>query len=396
MGIFDRKPNIEKLRDKEDVKGLIKALQYRKDSIEYEDVEVRVDAACELIDIGGKRAVEPLIEALGDIDWRVRHNAAIALGNIGDERAVEPLIKALDNDVGRLAAQSLGGIGDKRAVKPLIKALGDDESGMRMNAAKALGRIGDKRAIEPLIRTVGDSNRDVRLNATSALRRIGDERVVEALIKALEDSFKLVRVNASSGLGIIGDKRAVEPLKKACKDKDAEVRKVAKEALEEIQKKTVTIKEESMATKRDDKSKPKIKKTGKPNIETLIKKGDFEGLIDALGYKKDSVKDEDAVVREQAAEALGEIGAKRAIKPLIQALHDKAWGVQYCAIEALGNIGDRCAIKPITQRVIETDKERVRGRGMIVLDEVFNLSTTELKKVFLKSKASAEAKQQLM
>lgn len=136
---------------------------------------------------------------------------------------------------------------------------------------------------------------------------------------------------------------------------------------------------------------------GKPTVVPLTEaKKDVEGLIDALGYKKDSVKAEHAVVREQAAEALGEIGAKRAVKPLIQALHDKAWGVQYCAINALGNIGDRRAIGPIKQRVIETDKERVRGRGMIVLDEVFNLSKAELREIFLKSKASIEAKQQVI
>ena len=134
----------------------------------------------------------------------------------------------------------------------------------------------------------------------------------------------------------------------------------------------------------------------KPNIDKLKQKKDVEGLINALEYRKDSVKDEHVVVREQAAEALGKIGGKKAVEPLIKALQGKAWDVQYDAIEALGSIGDRRAIKPIKQLVIETDKERVRGRGMIVLDEVFNLSTTELKKVFLKSKASIEAKQQLM
>jgi HEAT repeat protein len=82
-------PNVEKMREKKDVKGLIKALGDEKDS------EVRGNAAQALGTIGDARAVEPLIRALGDSDWRVLWNAARALGKIGDPQAVEPLILLL-------------------------------------------------------------------------------------------------------------------------------------------------------------------------------------------------------------------------------------------------------------------------------------------------------------
>lgn len=134
----------------------------------------------------------------------------------------------------------------------------------------------------------------------------------------------------------------------------------------------------------------------KPNVEKMRAENDVKGLIKALGYRKESVKDDHVLVRCQAAEALGEIDDERAVEPLIKALQDKAWDVSYTVIEALGNIADPRAIEPIKQCVIETDKERVRGRGIIVLDEVFNLSKTQLKEVFLKSKASMEVKKELM
>lgn len=41
------------------------------------------------------RAVEPLIQALKDKSSFVRRNAAEALGDIGDKRAVEPLTEAV-------------------------------------------------------------------------------------------------------------------------------------------------------------------------------------------------------------------------------------------------------------------------------------------------------------
>ena len=140
------------------------------------------------------------------------------------------------------------------------------------------------------------------------------------------------------------------------------------------------------------KNKLERKRTVKPNIEKLKEKEDVEGLIKALEYRKESIKDDHVLIRSCAAEALGKIGDERAVEPLIKALQDKAWDVTYTAIEALGDIGDLGAIEPIKKYVIETDVERVRGRGMIVLDEVFSLSKTQLKEVFLKSKASMDAK----
>jgi len=81
FGLFGP-PNVEKLKAKSDVKGLIKALGYEKDS------RVRRDAAGALGKIGDARAVEPLIAALKDEDKDVRTAAARVLGQIRDARAV--------------------------------------------------------------------------------------------------------------------------------------------------------------------------------------------------------------------------------------------------------------------------------------------------------------------
>ena len=101
-------PNVEKLKAKRDVKGLIKALGYQKDG------HVRNAAAGVLGQIGDTRAVEPLIAALKDESWGVRHYAAEALGQIGDTRAVELLIAALkdrDSNVREAAAGALEALG---------------------------------------------------------------------------------------------------------------------------------------------------------------------------------------------------------------------------------------------------------------------------------------------
>lgn len=90
MGMFDRKPNVEKLEARRDVEGLMKALRYDK------NWSVREEATSALGDIADARAIEPLIKALEDEDRDVREEAAEALIKIGDERAVDPLIQYLE------------------------------------------------------------------------------------------------------------------------------------------------------------------------------------------------------------------------------------------------------------------------------------------------------------
>lgn len=63
-------------------------------------------------------------------------------------------------------------IGDAAAVDPLIEALGDDEWKIRQMAVSALCDIGET-AVDPLILALGDSNSDVRGGAAGVLGNIG-------------------------------------------------------------------------------------------------------------------------------------------------------------------------------------------------------------------------------
>jgi len=87
-----------------------------------EDENVCRCAAVGLGLLGDRRALEPLLAALEDVDWPRRHSVAEALGYLGDQRAIEPLIKLLRDcrdEVVLLAAQALGKLGAARAVPEL-------------------------------------------------------------------------------------------------------------------------------------------------------------------------------------------------------------------------------------------------------------------------------------
>jgi HEAT repeat protein len=62
------------------------------------DPAQRWKAAESLARLGDDRGVEPLIEALSDMDWRVRQKAAWALGYLGDPRALMPIRMAMRDE----------------------------------------------------------------------------------------------------------------------------------------------------------------------------------------------------------------------------------------------------------------------------------------------------------
>lgn len=142
MGLF--KPNVEKMRAKDDVKGLIKAL------LKSDDIRITAAAEDALEDIG-RRTTEPFIEALRDRDASVHSGAAWILGNIKDARAQGPLIEALkdkDKNARWLAVAALGEIGDERAIGPISMVPTDDDEFLKGIVSDALKQIIELRHLE--------------------------------------------------------------------------------------------------------------------------------------------------------------------------------------------------------------------------------------------------------
>ena len=85
---------------------------------------------------------------------------------------------------------------------------------------------------------------------------------------------------------------------------------------------------------------------GPPDVESLSAKRDVRGLVKALQWGRRGTMT--ANVRGTAAKALGEIGDKRAVEPLIAALK---LGFPWEAAMALAQIGDTRAIQPLIDRL---------------------------------------------
>ena len=108
------RPDVREMEAKNDLQGLMKALNYRRDDC------VRWHAAEALGDMGDPRAVEPLTSALKDESAYLRFVTVKALGEGGDARAVELLIRALkhkDEKVRESARKALARIKAKERSK---------------------------------------------------------------------------------------------------------------------------------------------------------------------------------------------------------------------------------------------------------------------------------------
>jgi len=198
-----------------------------------------------------RKNVAGLIRSLRSKDFGIQTSAAMALGTLGTD-AMDELISALKTrhrDVKLGIIEALAVIKNPRSVTPLIGLLTDESSEVRWVAAIALGEIGDQPATAPLITALKDRDRYVRYGAAFALAKIGwkpvtpDERAayfigmqeweavkaigpdaVPALSHVLWDHESSVRIRAIEILGEIGDARATPALIRSLGDMNSEVR----------------------------------------------------------------------------------------------------------------------------------------------------------------------------
>ena len=352
------------------------------------DARVSLAAAESLARLQDPRATRVLIDSLSNPDWRVRSRATQVLARIAGEgsldQAVTPLTAALaDKDpvVRYYAAEALVGIGAKAvpvlieafranresdrdraarvlwhigapAVDPLIAVLQDKNSTPEMRAASArtLGMIGDKRAIKALTLVLRDERYFVRQQAAFALGQMGDSAVV-LLLEMAGSSAPSTREAAIEALGSTNSTRATDRVIEALTDPNANVRSAAARALG--------------GTASDRAVQPLLQLL---RDESSVLRGQAASSLARLGSLAipgliSSLKDSRPSVRQLAASALGDIGSKEAVAPLIDLVNTDQSGARAEAIEALGKIGDPQAVTPILG-VLRTGSVAVRKRAI--------------------------------
>lgn len=314
-------PNVEKLKAKKDINGLLHALEEKNSWLIPSNAE---DALMELV---GPDDLPALLKALQHKHPRVRKVAVRCIGKTRQAEALLPLLRAFEEDeddkVRETAVEALGVLGDRRAVPQLISALYEvmtSHGFIPTNLVIALGALGDPRAVDVLCAALELS---VRRPAGGGMPDPSPARAVEALEQ----------------VGGLKHRRAIEALTLVMNQGDHPFsRSKAASLLEKI--KPQPEKPAAQASKppasEEKKAKPQAQKP---------KTGSSEQLLQLV----DDITSGDFNVRFKAAEALGRHPEKKkAVNYLILYVREHPrWEVRISAAYALGEIGDQSAAQDL-------------------------------------------------
>jgi hypothetical protein len=148
-------------------------------------------------------------------------NATTALASIQDKRVITYFAEAL-RKFGEVGFAS--GFASGRS----------SEYSIVSGAITALGTYDDDRAIEALQAAMKSSSQDTRLSVATALGGSPHKSAVKLLLQMQDDSYWFVRLRVAQGLKNVKTRDARDTLQKLLKDENEEVRKAAKETLNEL------------------------------------------------------------------------------------------------------------------------------------------------------------------
>ena len=143
------------------------------------------------------KAIDYLVQAVGDADVRVQVKAIQMLGDLRANDATPVLVQYLflrttDANMKQLILAALGKIGDTRAAQPLIEFLHRDlDPATRGTAIFALGEIGASESVEPLEHIVqAESDPIVRRLANEAKSKVeAHQAVIKSQVKGPSETF---------------------------------------------------------------------------------------------------------------------------------------------------------------------------------------------------------------
>jgi len=245
-------------------------------------------------------------------------NAELAAGTFdsSDSQLLQRLVAALADHRGMVRfgfVEAFGKIGSP-IVPFLLDSLANHPNPVvRRSCGKSLAKIGDPQAVPILIQALlYDSDTVARSSAAGALAKMGPE-AVQALLDVLAGDYpETAKGHACWAIAFIGPS-ARDSLYGAIDSDSADVRTAVVGAIANI-----------VQAEADDRA--------------------LKLLLAAL-------TDSSEQVRAEAAIALGNLGHRPAVTPLINLLADESSEVRKAAALALGKIGDVAAIVPLQAKI---------------------------------------------
>ncbi len=248
-----------------------------------------------------ERTSEPYFQQLRSRDRAERTKASYALLRFGNE-IVPRLMEEYGSDYTRVrfeVVQLLGKLKDRRSVPTLIAALGDQSASVAGAAAWALGETRAPEALPELLRYANDASKKVRQYVIYALGPCHSyelepalsDSAYEIVFAALRDGTPKIRIAALQSVRDFGYRGAADEIIRMSRDPSPEVRHVAVQSLGQIA-------------------------TGDaPNFVAEVAEQTRNNIVEALLAALD--ESDYQSIRTKAVQALGAIGARRAVPHLL-------------------------------------------------------------------------------
>jgi HEAT repeat protein len=288
----------------------------------------------------------------------VKAAVARAIGDLKSPTSRLPLQAALDpsaTDTDTALANkelvaALGKLGDPEAAPALIGMLRTKDNYTRIEAVQALGALQVPEAVEPLLKLASDENTEPFLNkkAIEALGHIGDARAVPLLMRMLTKERKGISfyVESSFALYQVGTP-AADAMIAAMEGRDVELAKWAKDN---------SVHPASYIMK------------GAQVLGDLRDRRAEAVLLKQLAFSNEDPRIQ-ALVRMQAAEALGRMRVAGAVRPIAALAVEDDPTVRNSYVRALVLLGGKDALPALEKAASKGDwyAREVAIRGVAML-----------------------------
>ena len=301
----------------------------------------------------GNTVIELLQQATHHKDPAIQKEAVRLLGAMEKPELILTFEGALTETVNTpevayraiVALEKLASSGEAKGtdiVPGLQLALKNNSAQVRMHAAKLLGSIEDETAVPDLVRLLADPNSYVKNTAIDALNRIGNPATAP-LLEVLTTKARNLIPDEDTGF-------------------TADYQYIASAYIDDLWMKKYRIGTQAAAIqtlgllKAEAAVQPLIKELANEELQSNALAALIEMRGVAVPLMLDALKNGTDEVRIKIADALGAIGDRRAIAPLIEALNsDPHKEVKALAAIGLGNMRARRAVPALTEALSYDD-----------------------------------------
>lgn len=252
---------------------------------------------------------------------------------------------------------------NQQLLKQLVEGLGDPRGLVRLRFAETLGEIGEPAT--PFLVEALANHTDVVLRRAAAktLTIIADPAAVPALLHAfLNDPDTVVKGSSAGALARTGEAAAPALLEiLASEEQPEDIKGHAAWALAFMGSEAADYLYQALNASSLDVRCAVIGALGHVAQEQTDEK--------SCGLLVSALTDPEALIRTEAAAALGQVNYPSAVPHLILAMQDTDLDVRKAAINSLGKIGDRSAVEPL-QAALADEQNVIRTLAKLAIAQI--------------------------